>query len=109
MAHRKPLGTTFTSTFDWQGLEPGLHDALVSQAGTWYRVVGVAETASLLAALQNPDVNGRRYRIKLTLERVAEPRTMSKAAGSLVLWPDGLYGRMYEFEWYPRDRRRAVA
>ncbi len=84
MAHRKPLGSTFTSTFDWEGPHPWLEDFLVSAADTWYRVVGVQEKA-------NP------RRVGLTLERIAKPA-----------WPLSEHdGQVHEFVWYDRGRRRS--
>lgn len=97
MAHRKPLGTMFTSTFDWQGPHPALLDYLVSQADTWYRVVGVQEKTSPT-------------KIGLTLERVGGPE------GEVFRGPSGRCGvvegvevrLVHNFEWYPRHRRRAA-
>jgi hypothetical protein len=81
MAHRKPLGTrTGPMVFDWEGGNPQLGECLVSQAGTWYRVVGELE-------MRNPK------KVKLVLERIAGPDQP---------------GRVHEFEWYPRDKKRAA-
>lgn len=87
MAHRKPLGTTCRTTCDWLGDTPQLGDYLVTQAGTWYRVVGIEEKA-------NPQKLG------LVLERIAGP----DCASPLFDWA----ARIFEFEWYPRDRQRAA-
>lgn len=77
MAHRKPLGTTCHTNADWVGERPGLGDYLVTPAETWYRVLGVEEK-------RNP------AKIGLLLERIAGPDRS---------------GRVFEFEWYPRERR----
>lgn len=80
MAHRKPIGTTCHTVADWEGDRPTPGDYLVTQAGTWYRVLGVEEKA-------NPKKLG------LLLER--------------ILLPDE-DGKVFGFEWYPRDRKRAA-
>lgn len=103
MAHRKPLGTTCRTTADWRGDTPFLHDALVTSAGTWYRIVGMEETASQLAALNLP-VEQRRFKLKLVLERVAEPEVFTDGS---VRWPDACVGMAHEFEWYERKRKAA--
>lgn len=84
MAHRKPLGTRFTSTFDWNGQLPEPEDYLVSAAGTWYLVVGVIEKA-------NP------AKVGLCLERIAS-RTM------IEVREEDAVGRhaVHPFHWYPR-------
>lgn len=82
MAHRKPLGTTCHTNADWKGEKPVLGDYLVTPADTWYRIIGVEEKA-------NPE------KVGLLLERVARPQPWTK-------------GRVHEFEWYLRDRRRAA-
>ena len=80
VAYVATLGSvTGPMLFDWRGGNPELGDFLVSQAGTWYRVVGEEET-------RNP------AKVKLLLERIAEPAT--------------LHRRVHEFEWYPRDKKR---
>lgn len=79
MAHRKPLGSTFTSTFDWEGPHPWIGDFLVSGAGTWYGVVGVEEKA-------NP------RKVGLMLERIAEPAERD--------------GQVHQFVWYERKRKQ---
>lgn len=91
MAHRRPLGTTTQTTFDWRGEMPKIHDCLRSQAGTCYRVLGVEEKA-------NP------AKVGLMLERVAD---RDEATETLVEWEDGDVGVMMEFEWYPRSPNRA--
>lgn len=82
MAHRKPLGSTFTSTFDWRGQVPEPLDYLVSGAETWYRVVGVEEKA-------NP------AKVGLMLERIAKPTGEFHDAV------------VHTFEWYPRSSKAA--
>lgn len=97
MAHRKPLGTTCRSTLDWRGGKPNVNDALVSSAGTWYRIVGVEEK-------RNPD------KVGVVLERVARPDRVMLASVTAVgraLWPDDTWGIIHEFEWYSRNRKRA--
>jgi hypothetical protein len=93
MAHRKPLGTTCHSVCDWAGDLPVLNDALVSQAGTWYRIIGVEEK-------RNP------AKVGLLLERVAEPEVFTDGT---VRWPDACVGIAHDFEWYPRDKKRVAA
>lgn len=96
MPHRKPLGSTFTTRLDWDGPLPELLDYLRSEAGTWYRVVGIEETS-------NP------RRPKVVLERIASPTgTEGRAPHPRELIDgDGLH-RVHDFWWYPRDRRRAA-
>lgn len=77
MAHRKPLGTTFTTTLEWEGEQPELGDYLISSAGTWYRVNGVIEK-------ENP------AKVGLTLERVAGAAQ------------DEHHVRTHPFAWYRR-------
>lgn len=77
MAHRKPLGTTCRAHFAmnaWNGTRPDLEDFLVSEAGTAYLVVGIAEGQT---------------RVQYTLERVAEPSPSA---------------RVFDFFWLSRDR-----
>lgn len=94
MAHRKPLGTTCRTIADWKGATPHLLDALVTSAGTWYRIVGVEEKA-------NP------AKLGLLLERQDEPEHLAEGK---VRWPDGEIGQgVHPFEWYPRDRKRRTA
>lgn len=97
MAHRKPLGSTFTSTFDWQGARPRLLDFLRSEAGTWYRVIGVHETA-------NPE------KVRLTEERIASPTGVEGRTPfpRTIRDRDGAH-TVHDFHWYPRDRTRAAA
>lgn len=95
MAHRKPLGTTFTSTLDWSGEKPELLDYLRSAAGTWYRVVGVHEHSNA-------------SKVKLTEERIASPTGIEgrSAYPRHFIDGDGVH-RVHDFWWYPRDRRAA--
>lgn len=98
MAHRKPLGTLCHTNADWHGERPFLLDYLVTPAGTWYRIVGIEEK-------KNPSKLG------LTLERVA-PRTLIEVrADDLEQWEaDGEHRRrVHDFEWYPRNKKRAAA
>lgn len=98
MAHRKPLGSTFSTTFDWEGPQPELGDYLASQALTFYRVVGVEEKA-------NPK------KVGLVLERIADPPAdaicVNRYTGAgYVYEDDDRYVPIHRFEWYARDRRR---
>jgi hypothetical protein len=119
MAHRKPLGTTFTSTFDWDGPHPELGDYLVSMADTWYLVVGVQEKANpkkvgltLERIARPPD---ERVFIALTpeyagsLPRIDFPVEHSPEPGDLVVQgDDGVGRRVLHFEWYPRSANKIV-
>lgn len=100
MAHRKPLGSTFTSTFDWAGDFPEPDDYLVSGAGTWYRVAGVEEKSN-------------RAKVGLMLERIAEPAGVTIVADGdqerLVVQVGEQLHPVHPFVWYPRERRRVRA
>jgi hypothetical protein len=93
VAHRKPLGTTWRGPIDWEGPLPALGDFLRSEAGTWYRIVGIEETA-------NPK------RPRLVHERVASPTGVEGRAPypRVVADTDGAH-RVHDFYWYPRERR----
>lgn len=90
LAHRKPLGTTWRGPIDWQGPLPQLRDYLCSTAGTWYRIVGIEETA-------NPQ------RPVLVQERVAD---QTDHEPGVVLEHDGHLANVHPFWWYSRDKRR---
>lgn len=98
MAHRKPLGTlTSWMAFDWHGEHPLVGDYLVSDAGTWYRVAGVEEKT-----------NGRK--VGLMLERVARPPALDDCdthAPTRWVIEGTIERRVFEFQWWPRDRRAA--
>jgi hypothetical protein len=79
-----------------------LHDALVTDAGTWYRVVGVETTRSYEQALALP-VGRRKYKIKLVLERVAD---QDCDRYGIVAWPDDHVGVALPFQWYSRTPKR---
>lgn len=94
MAHRKPLGTTCKTVADWQGPLPLLHDFLVTPAATWYRIVGVEEKRNT-------------EKVGLVLERIAAPHGSDCATAFIA--EDDAVRRVHPFEWYARDRKRAVA
>lgn len=99
MAHRKPLGSTFTGLMDWprdSRPRPELGYYLRSAAGTWYRVVGLHETS-------NPD------KVLLTRERIASPTGVEGRSPypEMFIDGDGIH-RVLEFVWYPRKKRRAA-
>lgn len=96
MAHRKPLGTTFTGPLDWPRGLPRieLDDYLRSAAGTWYRAAGVHETPNLDKQL-------------LTLERIASPTGVEgRALCPDCFIEDGAIRQVHHFVWYPRVKRR---
>lgn len=99
VAHRKPLGSVFSCTFDWRGEAPSLNDFLVSQADTWYRVVGVEEKA-------NP------AKVGLVLERIEKPDSYIDVCRThdgfrYVIEENATIRIVFEFEWYERKKRRA--